>query len=53
VDAWTGTGALKITPRDVNDMRSAKRVGLEFINILNKDATMNENAGAIRGALDR
>ena len=53
VDMAFGTGALKITPaHDVNDYVIGKRVGLEFINIMNRDATMNSNAGKYEG-LDR
>ncbi len=48
-----GTGALKVTPgHDPNDYEIAGRHGLEIINIMNKDATLNENAGAYAG-LDR
>ena len=53
VDIEFGTGALKITPgHDPNDFEIGKKHGLEIINILNKDATMNENAGDYAG-LDR
>lgn len=42
-----GTGAVKITPaHDANDYECGKRHGLEFINILNDDGTLNGNAGA-------
>ena len=48
-----GTGAVKITPaHDPVDFEVARRQGLEEINILNLDATMNENAGPYKG-LDR
>ncbi len=48
-----GTGAVKITPaHDPVDFEVAQRHGLEFINILNPDATMNENAGPYVG-MDR
>jgi valyl-tRNA synthetase len=48
-----GTGALKVTPgHDFNDYELGKKHNLEFINVLNKDATMNENAGPYAG-LDR
>ena len=41
-----GTGAVKITPaHDPNDYEVGKRHNLEFINILNDDGTLNENAG--------
>ncbi|MFC1900216.1 valine--tRNA ligase [Chloroflexota bacterium] len=45
-----GTGAVKITPaHDPVDFDVALRHGLAFINILNTDATMNENAGPYVG----
>ncbi len=48
-----GTGALKVTPgHDQDDYDIGKRHHLEFINVLNPDATMNENAGPYSG-LDR
>ena len=41
-----GSGALKITPaHDNNDYEIGKRHDLPMINIMNKDATMNEVAG--------
>ncbi|MFH1652069.1 MAG: valine--tRNA ligase, partial [Chloroflexota bacterium] len=41
-----GTGAVKITPgHDPVDFEMGQRHNLEVINILNPDATMNENAG--------
>jgi valyl-tRNA synthetase len=44
VDREFGTGAVKITPgHDPNDYEMGKRHGLEMINILNPDATLNEN----------
>lgn len=53
VDREFGTGALKITPgHDVNDYEIGKRVGLDTINIMNDDGTLNGNAGAYAG-LDR
>ncbi len=53
VDREFGTGALKITPaHDFNDYEIGKKHNLQFINILNKDATLNENAGRYQG-LDR
>jgi len=46
VDKDFGTGAVKITPaHDVNDYEIAKRHKLEMINIMNPDATINENGG--------
>ncbi|MFH0941420.1 MAG: valine--tRNA ligase, partial [Chloroflexota bacterium] len=45
-----GTGAVKITPaHDPVDFEVARRHNLPLINILNPDATMNENAGPYRG----
>jgi valyl-tRNA synthetase len=53
VDREFGTGALKITPaHDFNDYEIAQRHNLPLINIMNRDATLNENAGSYAG-LDR
>jgi valyl-tRNA synthetase len=53
IDPKFGTGALKITPaHDPVDFNLAQKHGLEFINILNPDGTLNENAGPYQG-LDR
>jgi len=53
VDPAFGTGAVKITPgHDPVDFEVAQRHRLPLINILNLDATMNENAGPYIG-LDR
>jgi valyl-tRNA synthetase len=53
VDMEFGTGALKITPgHDPNDFEIGQRHGLQIINVLNPDATMNENAGPYAG-MDR
>ncbi|HEX8790187.1 MAG TPA: valine--tRNA ligase [Polyangiaceae bacterium] len=53
VDPKFGTGAVKVTPaHDFNDFATGKRHGLEEINILNLDGTMNANAGPFAG-LDR
>ncbi len=53
VDPEFGTGAVKITPsHDPVDFEVAQRHGLPLINILNSNATMNENAGPYVG-LDR
>ena len=50
VDMNFGTGALKVTPaHDFNDYELGKKHNLAMINILNKDATLNENAGAYAG----
>lgn len=53
VDMTFGTGALKITPgHDLNDFEIGKRHGLAIISAMNKDVTMNEQAGPYAG-LDR
>jgi len=53
VDPKFGTGAVKVTPaHDFNDFATGKRHGLEEINILNLDGTMNANAGPFAG-MDR
>ncbi len=53
VDPEFGTGAVKITPgHDPVDFEVAQRQGLPLVNILNPDATMNENAGPYKG-MDR
>ncbi len=53
VDKEFGTGCVKITPaHDPNDFEVGKRHGLEEINILNDDATMNELCGKYAG-MDR
>ena len=53
VDPAFGTGAVKITPaHDFNDFEVGKRHGLESINILNADATLNDAAGPFAG-MDR
>ena len=50
VDRSFGTGALKITPgHDQADYEIGQRHGLPIINLLNTDATMNENAGPYAG----
>ncbi|MBN1313032.1 MAG: valine--tRNA ligase [Anaerolineae bacterium] len=50
VDREFGTGALKITPaHDPNDYQIGQKHELAIINILNKDATLNENAGPYAG----
>ncbi|MFP4430119.1 MAG: valine--tRNA ligase [Spirochaetaceae bacterium] len=44
VDREFGTGAVKVTPgHDPNDYEIAQRHGLELLNILNPDGTLNEN----------
>ncbi len=53
IDPAFGTGAVKVTPaHDPVDFEIGQRHHLEVINILNPDATMNENAGTYKG-MDR
>jgi valyl-tRNA synthetase len=53
VDPAFGTGCVKVTPaHDPNDFAMGQRHNLPFINILNKDGTLNENGGPFEG-LDR
>lgn len=50
VDMSFGTGALKITPgHDPNDFEIGRRHGLQVINIMNRDATLNDEAGPYAG----
>ena len=50
VDPAFGTGCVKVTPaHDPNDFEMGKRHQLPFINILNKDGTVNENGGSFAG----
>lgn len=50
VDKEFGTGVVKITPaHDFNDYQVGVRHKLEMINILNKNGTLNENAGKFSG----
>ena len=49
-DPTFGTGAVKITPaHDQNDYAVAQRQNLPMINILNRDATLNSEAGPYAG----
>ncbi len=53
VDVEFGTGVVKITPaHDPNDFEVGKRHDLPVINIMNDDATINENGGKFAG-MDR
>ena len=46
VDMDFGTGCVKVTPaHDPNDFEMGKRHNLPMINIMNKDGSLNENAG--------
>ena len=50
VDTSFGTGVLKITPaHDPTDFEVAQRHNLPLVDIMNTDATMNENAGPYNG----
>ena len=52
-DMETGTGVVKITPaHDPNDFAVGNRHDLPRVNVMNDDATMNENAGEFAG-MDR
>ena len=53
-DTWAkpelGSGCVKITPaHDTNDYEVGLRCGLEMINILNPDGTLNAQAGKYQG----
>ena len=53
VDKEFGTGCVKVTPaHDINDFAIGKRNKLRQINIMNKDGTLNANAGKFQN-LDR
>ena len=53
VDMEFGTGVVKITPgHDPNDFEVGKRHDLPIVNIMNDDATINENGGKYAG-MDR
>jgi valyl-tRNA synthetase len=53
VDMEFGSGAVKVTPaHDPNDFEIGKRHNLKEINIFEKDASLNSNAGRYKG-LDR
>ncbi|NLU52754.1 MAG: valine--tRNA ligase [Clostridiaceae bacterium] len=53
VEREFGTGVVKITPaHDPNDFEVGLRHNLEIINVMNEDATINENGGKYKG-LDR
>jgi len=50
VDREFGTGAVKVTPaHDPNDYEMGKRHHLPQINVMDEDATMNEEAGTYAG----
>jgi valyl-tRNA synthetase len=50
IDPAFGTGAVKVTPaHDPVDFEISQRHDLELVNIMNLDATLNENAGLYKG----
>lgn len=50
VDREFGTGAVKVTPgHDATDYAIGQRHNLPILNIMNRDATLNENAGPYAG----
>jgi len=54
VDPQFGTGAVKVTPaHDPDDFEIAQRHNLPQIVVMNKDATMNQMAGAEYQGMDR
>jgi len=54
VDQEFGTGCVKITPaHDFNDYEIGKRHDLPLINVLNEDASLNEQAPEAYRGLDR
>ncbi len=54
VDPEFGSGVVKITPaHDPNDYAIGEKYNLEFVNILNPDATLNDNAPEDYRGLDR
>jgi valyl-tRNA synthetase len=54
VDPEFGTGCVKVTPaHDPNDFSMSERHGLELVNIMNEDASINENAPDVYQNLSR
>ena len=50
VDTAFGTGALKVTPgHDPTDFEIGQRHGLDTLNVMNLDGTLNEEAGPYQG----
>jgi len=50
VDPGFGTGAVKVTPaHDPTDYEIGRRHNLPTVDVMNDDATMNENAGPYQG----
>ena len=53
-DPEKGTGAVKMTPaHDFNDFEVGRRHGLDVVNVLDRDARMNENVPEPYRGLDR
>ncbi len=57
-DVWAkpelGSGCVKITPaHDPNDYEVGRRAGLEMINIMHPDGTMNVEAGSFAGLTNK
>ncbi|MGF1470312.1 MAG: valine--tRNA ligase [Rubrobacteraceae bacterium] len=50
VDPSFGTGVLKVTPaHDPNDFEIGQKLGLDPVNVMNENATINENGGPFAG----
>ncbi|MBQ7602760.1 MAG: valine--tRNA ligase [Clostridia bacterium] len=50
VDISFGTGALKVTPsHDINDYELGKKHNLGFLQVINKDGSLNELCGQFEG----
>lgn len=50
VDKEFGTGAVKVTPaHDPNDFEIGQRHDLPLVNVMNQDASINENGGEFAG----
>jgi valyl-tRNA synthetase len=53
-DPATGSGAVKITPaHDFNDFEVGRRHGLRLVNVLDEDATLNDEVPPAYRGLDR
>ncbi len=54
VDPKFGSGMVKLTPaHDANDFDIAQRVGLEILNVMTPEASMNDNVPAALQGMDR
>jgi len=54
VDPEFGSGAVKVTPaHDPNDFEMARRAGIQGLDVMNPDASMNENTPEPFRGLDR